>query len=416
MDIKNRELLSRAVEDSKLINLGNLKTFKTKLEEKINASTSRLFKADKTTLEKADSEVIAEYFQTNSEITPRTGDIFVITTKVQEKEYEKSSYFYNVDNWEAITGHVDADKVILRKDFVGAGNWTSFGTVNKPANGTVSIKGNGISVQDFMEGLVSQKLQPTTITQPSVSGFALTGAKAVEVGTKVETATFGTAKLSAGSYQYGPETGVTATTYTVDRVCAPSSLSKNGVASAASGTDNNEGNGFIIGDDTSAGNNVVTSLAYKVTVEHTQGVVAHDNLGGDSVPVKRIEAGSKSAQTPAYTGFRKYFYGCTNDKPEINSANVRKLTNSNGAYSKQTLTINVTPGTSRVAIACIGTVTGVTKVLNETALNADITGAFVKSTVQIEGANGYAPKAYNIWVFEPAAPFEGKAVLKVTLG
>ena len=49
-------------------------------------------------------------------------------------------------------------------------------------------------------------------------------------------------------------------------------------------------------------------------------------------------------------------------------------------------------------------------------MNADVTDTFVKSTVSVEGANGYAAKEYSVWVFEPAKAYENAAVLTVTLG
>lgn len=81
-----------------------------------------------------------------------------------------------------------------------------------------------------------------------------------------------------------------------------------------------------------------------------------------------------------------------------------------------TLTINVPAGAQRVVIACIAGKTGVTKVINETAMNADVTGTFTQSSVNVEGAEGYTAVAYNVWVFEPAVPYENAATLKVTLG
>ena len=45
----------------------------------------------------------------------------------------------------------------------------------------------------------------------------------------------------------------------------------------------------------------------------------------------------------------------------------------------------------------------------------DVTDTFTKKTVAVEGANGYTAKDYNVWVFEPAIPYENAAVLKVTL-
>ena len=145
-------------------------------------------------------------------------------------------------------------------------------------------------------------------------------------------------------------------------------------------------------------------------------MTAHDNLGGDSSPVVAIAAGSKNKQTNAYTPYRNYFYGATVDKPTLDSAYIRGLTKSNQAYRTGTIAINVPAGANRVCIACIATAAGVTQVINETALNADVTGTFVKSTVRVEGANGYTAVDYNVWTFEPAVPYGNAATLKVTLG
>lgn len=417
----------RQVEENVWVTLNNLHRFKTQsdvqldkkiteINGKIEQNTARVFTADKTDLNKADTDVIQEYFAKpeNAEVHPRKGDVFLISTLVDQKLYEQSSYTYGEADWEAITGCVDANKVILRSDFTGAGNWTQFGNYTKSQTGTVTIPGKGLSVFEWLQGAVSKEEQPKITAQPAVSGFTLNGAKAVEVGTKVETAQFGTAKLSAGSYTYGPATGIEATSYKVDRVALPASFNKENVAAAASGTDNNEGNGFVIGDGAEA--NTVTSLKYKVTVAHGDGAVAVTNLKNPSKPEIKIVAGNKVQETAAYTGYRNFFYGATKEKPTVDSNYVRSLTKSNGAYSARTITINVAAGTQRVAIACIAGKAGVTRVINETALNADVTGTFVKSTVNVEGANGYTAKEYNIWTFEPAEAYGKAAVLKVTLG
>lgn len=415
----------KAVEENVWVTLKNLQRYKTQsdaqldkkiteINGKIEQNTARVFNSQKTELNKADADVIKEYFAAHSDVHPRKGDVFLITTFVEGKTFEQSSYTYGDADWEAITGNVDAEKVILRKNIKMAGAYTQVGNLTKTQTGTADFSVKGKSVAAALEEIFSKKLQPKITAQPAVSGFSLTGAKAVEVGTKVDNAQFGTAKLSAGAYEFGPATGVTATTYKVDRIALPATFNKENVAAAANGTDNNEGHGFTIGDGEEA--NTVKSLKYKVTVSHSEGVVANDNLGGASKPEIKIVAGNKVQETAAYTGFRSFFYGATQDKPEVNSAYVRKLTNSNAPYSAKTLTINVAKGTQRVAIACIAGKTGVTKVINETALNADVTGTFVKSTVQVEGANGYTAKEYNIWTFEPAEAYGQAAVLKVTLG
>lgn len=375
---------------------------------------AQVFKGTKDSFGKADTAVINEYFTAHPSPAPAPGDIFVITTNVDGKPYEMSSYVRGKSDWEAITGHVDADKVILRNNIKLAGSYTQVGNITKGANEAKDLNVVGKSVKGMLDEIFTKKLQPTTPTQPSVSGFSLNGAKAVEVGTKVPTATFGTGVLNPGSYQYGPATGIKAKTWSVDRVAAPATFNKSGIAAAPNGTDDNAGKGFIIGDGEEE--NVVTSLAYKVTATYDEGAVALDNVGGASVPPVKIAAGSKSQQTSAYTGFRKYFYGATTEKPSIDSAYVRGLTNSTGAYRAGNITIQVPKGATRVAIACIGTAKGVTRVINQSAMNADVTETFKQSTVNVNGAENYTAKEYKIWVFEPALPYENPATLVVTLG
>ena len=129
-----------------------------------------------------------------------------------------------------------------------------------------------------------------------------------------------------------------------------------------------------------------------------------------------IAAGTKEKTTSAFTPFRNVFYGASTDKPTLDSAAIRALTPTGKAYTAGTLTINVPVGAQRVVIACIAGKTGVTKVINETAMNADVTSTFAKSTVPVEGAEGYTAVDYNVWVYEPAVAYENPAVLKVTLG
>lgn len=389
--------------------------------------SANVYDVTKDALTKSDEEVIkAKVTELKGSTTFGKGDIFIITTNVSDTVYELTGYILaskpasndEAGVWataKALNGYVDADKVILRDNITLAGNYTAVGNIEKTQT-TFNTK--GMSVADAFTQIFTKKLQPTITAQPAVTGFNLTGAKAVEAGTKLESVSYGTASLSAGSYTYGPATGVTASAWQVDRVCTvPSSgtdLSQNNIAQATSGTDNNGGKGFIIGDV--AGENVVNSLKYKITATHGEGAVANDNLGGKSSPEVKISAGTKNATTSAYTPFRNFFYGATSSKPSLDSAYIRSLNPSNKAYAKGDYTITVNPGAVRVCIACIATATGVTKVINTSALNADVTSTFVKTQVNVEGKDGYTAVQYNVWTFEPAVAYEQEAVLKVTLG
>ena len=377
-----------------------------------------LYEGTKSDLSASDSSVIEAYFAAHTDITPKSGDVFVVTTIVGDKEYEKSAYQYTGEAWEAMTGNVDADKVIMRENLMLAGNYDRIGNWTKDKNGTATKEVSGKSVAAILKDLTSKTLQPTITTNPSINGFGLSGAGAVEAGTAVATASYLAATLNPGSYKYGPKagTGVVASNWKVERITdgGTEQVASVDAASLPAGSDNNGGNGFIIGD--AGGANAVASLKYRVTATHGTGVQAEDNLGGASNPAVAIAAGTKTKDSAAYTPFRNFFYGATAEKPALDSAYIRGLTKSGKAYAPGVITVNVPAGANRVVIACIAGKTGVKKVINETALNADVTDTFTKKTVAVEGANGYTAKDYNVWVFEPAVPYENAAVLKVTLG
>lgn len=379
------------------------------------AGQASVYEAVKDNLETSDTDVINSYFTTQGGAAKK-GDVFVVNTIVGENTYERSAYGYDGESWVAMTGNVDADKVIMRGNITMAGDYTQVGNKTKDQNGTAEFATDGKSVAAILTDIFSKRLQPSITANPSVASFSLTGAGAVEAGTVVSEAKYSAASLNAGSYTYGPATGVAATNWKVQRITNLETVEVANVDAATlpSGSDTNDGNGFIIGDDD--GDNAVSSLKYTVTATHGAGVQANDNLGDPSNPAVAIAAGTKTRTTSAYTPYRNYFYGATADKPTLDSAYIRGLTKSNKAYAAGSITINVAAGTQRIAIACISGKTGVKKVINQTAMNADVTSTFTQQTVSVEGANGYSAKEYNVWVYEPAKPYENAATLVVTLG
>lgn len=375
-----------------------------------------VYTGTKTDLAISDTDIISSYFKQHIEEVPRQGDVFIVKTVIEDVFYEMSSYIYNETDWTAITGNVDATKVVMRDNITLAGNYTQVGNLTKNANGTATLEAKGKSVADVLMEILSKRLQPSITSQPSISGFSLSGAKSVEAGTKITAASYTSGTLNPGSYQYGPDTEVVASNWLVQRITdlGTTQVANSDSTVLSSGTDDNGGSGFIIGDV--GGENVVSSLKYKAIATHGAGVTANDNLGGESNPIVNIVAGTKEKTTSAYIPYRNYFYGATTDKPELNSEYIRALTKSNKAYASGTITINVPVGAQRVCIACIGNKTGVTKVINATAMNADVTGTFTKTNLPVEGAEGYTSQDYNVWVFEPAVPYENPATLNVTLG
>ena len=300
--------------DDTTVDLSNYATI-----EQLNAVSGGIggtaYAGTKEDLSASDDSVIAAYFKAHTDVAVKKGDVFVVTTTVGNSTYEKSAYFYNGKAWVAMTGNVDADKVILRENITLAGGYTQVGNLTKSQNGTATFATKGKSVMDALTEIFSKRLQPSITAQPSVTGFALNGAKAVEAGTQVAAASYGTAELNPGSYKYGPDTAVVASGWKVERI-----TDKAEPASLAAGSDSNGGAGFVIGD---AGGDAVASLKYKATATHGEGVTAKDNLGSDSNPAVAIAAGTKSKETAAYTPFRNYFYGATAEKPTLNSDYIR---------------------------------------------------------------------------------------------
>lgn len=149
-----------------------------------------LYEGTKSDLSASDSSVIEAYFAAHTDITPKAGDVFVVTTTVGGKEYEKSAYQYTGEAWEAMTGNVDADKVIMRENLMLAGDYDRIGNWTKDKNGTATKEVSGKSVAAILKDLTSKTLQPTITANPSINGFGLSGAGAVEAGTPVATASY----------------------------------------------------------------------------------------------------------------------------------------------------------------------------------------------------------------------------------
>lgn len=234
----------------------------------LSAVGGSLYEGTKDSLETSDTSVIEAYFEENSATTPKKGDVFVITTVISGVEYEQSAYYYDGDSWVAMTGNVDADKVIMREDITMAGNYTQVGNLTKGQNATGTLASKGKSISEVLTEILSKRLQPTITAQPSISGFALSGAKAVEAGTKLASVNYTAGTLNPGSYQYGPETGVTATNWVVQRITdgGTEQIASVDAASLAAGSDDNGGAGFQIGDV--GGEGVVSSLRYKAIATH----------------------------------------------------------------------------------------------------------------------------------------------------
>ena len=318
-----------------------------------------------------------------------TGDTAIVKRTIINDKISHTAYVYNGTNWAACDGNYRADNVYFDDDITYT---VGIGTLAKPS-GSAKFNAKGKNVEQVFASLMAKEQNPTA-SNPAVSFSAQGGFGTVEIGTK-RNLTY-TAALSAGSYTYGPATGITAQSWEV---------SCTGVAdkkTTATGTFENI---------------VAEATAKKITAKATygDGAIPVTNLG-NAYAAGQIKAGSASKTSDSLVGVRYMFWGPMTTDAAIDSTAVRAL-----AHNKATSTGNLTqfgPGTgAKKVIVAVPSDRKITKVLLASSMNADITSQFVKqsATVPVEGAEGYTAAAYNIYVYKPASIDAGEKY-DITIG
>ena len=347
----------------------------------------------------------AKTFQVSSleEITETelaVGDTAIVKTAIYtdaeneaNNKYSYTGYVYNGSAWTAMDGNYNADNVYFSDDMLVTKE-IGYITLNN-GQGTIPSKGKNLS--EVFEAMFVKEQNPTT-TQPSVN-LTFSEAKAYEVGTVVHP-TY-SATFNAGSYTYGPATGVTVTSWEISDTAG-------NTASTASGSFND----VTVADNTN----------YKITAKanHTAGAIPLTNKKNEYAAGK-IAAGSKTRTSGAITGYRSFFYGVldtSSAEAPLTSAIVRGLTNGGAYNASKTFTLNGSATAKRIVIAVPSNSTraGLKEVILTSAMNTPVTDSYVKTTaaVKVEGVNGATAIDYTVWTYEPAAIDAGE-VHKITL-
>lgn len=315
--------------------------------------------------------------------SPKQGDTAIVRKAIDDTHKSYTAYVYTGSAWGAMDGNYNANNVYLDADIKMAGNYTQVGNLTKTQNGTATFATKGKSIAEALTDIFSKRLQPGTPTAPAVT-LTFGQAKAYEVGTTVSP-TY-SASLSAGSYTYGPATGITATSWEISDTAG-------NTADTATGSFAD----VVVADNTN----------YKITAKanYGEGAVAKDNLGSDSNPVVKIAAGSATETSGAITGYRNTFYGTVTEKAEVTSTIIRGLTKSNKALANgSSFTVNIPVGAVRVIFAYPATLQDVSSVKDVNGLNAEIKSAFTKSAVTVAGAGADAGIEYKVYVTDFGEP------------
>lgn len=287
---------------------------------------------------------------------------------------------------------VDASQVMFSQDLVFTEQFGKY----VPSGGKVTVPANGDSLLEVLLNAFATDSNPS-ITQPSVS-ISSSSFKAYEVGTNV-TPSY-TATLNPGSYQYGPATGITATSWSVvDNAAEPNTLT------TASGSFPQ----MQVADGTS----------YSITATASYGAGAIPNTAlGQEYADGQIKAGSKSATKGTITGYRNGFYGTTTSQSSgtFESDNIRALTATNKAVTAGTvINISIPVGARSVIFAYPSSVRDVNSVQDANGLNAEIKTAFTQVLVNVAGANGYNPIEYKVYYTNYANANDTQNTYKVTI-
>ena len=289
-------------------------------------------------------------------------------------------------------------QAVSTSDVAMAANITCTVDVGNYKKGHVIDISTTENLQKFLVGMLSQDSNPTT-TQPSAS-ITLTGAGAKEVGTEF-TPNY-SAALNVGAYSNNAEgaqpTGVTATAWNVTDTADNSAATQTGAFDA-----------FTVADN--------TNYHVSVQVTHTAGNVPTTFLG-EPYPAGQIQEGTKSANSSSVTGYRMGFYGALTDKTEtVDSALIRTLSGkSNKKVAKgQKYTISVPAGVSRIILAYDASIGDVASITSAEEFGSEIKDSFVKSNVNVEGANAYTAISYNVYVKDLAAPQGTATTYSVTI-
>ena len=166
---------------------------------------------DKVTVVQAGDGTIDEALATIA--APSQGDMAIIEQKFGDvaradgSRTSRTAYSYDGKKWCAMDGNYNAENVYFDSDLTYT---APIGVKTVPSSGSGTISAAGKNVKEVLASILAEEKNPVT-TQPAAS-VTLSGGGTVEVGTRRNISY--KASLSAGSYTYGPPTGVVAGTVT----------------------------------------------------------------------------------------------------------------------------------------------------------------------------------------------------------
>lgn len=319
------------------------------------------------------------------------GDMAIVKSAIGEA-ITYTAYVYNDSKWQAMNGNYNANNVYFDKDLFTT---TEIGYITLQ-NGSAHIPSTGKNLTDTWEQIFVKEQNPI-VTQPAVS-FTTVTTGSFEVGTSV-TPSYD-AKMSTGSYSYGPATGLTAKSWNVN-------LRKGDKAVQNKTTAKDKFTAIVLADG--------DSYTINAEASYDDGAIPVTNKG-KAYAAGQIKAGKVSKTSGTITCYRNTFYGTTANKDSLDSPTIRGLNKTGKALkANDSVTITLPVGAVRVVFAYPATLRDITSVKDINGLNAEIVSAFKKETITVAGAGNDAGISYKVFTTEFAAPLESTNSYKVTI-
>ena len=310
------------------------------------------------------------------------GDMAIVKSAIGEVT-TYTAYVYNDSKWQAMNGNYNANNVYFDKDLFTT---KEIGYITLE-NGSAHIPSTGKNLTDTWEQIFVKEQNPT-VTQPAVS-FTQVTTGSFEVGTSV-TPSYD-AKMSAGSYSYGPATGLTAKSWNVN-------LRKGNTSVQNKTTAKDIFTAIVLADG--------DSYTINAEASYDDAAVPVTNKG-NAYAAGQIKAGKVSKTSGTISCYRNTFYGTTANKDSLDSPTIRALNKTGKALKAgDSVTIALPVGAVRVVFAYPATLRDITSVKDINGLNAEIVSAFKKETITVAGAGNDAGISYKVFTTEFAAPIE----------
>ena len=357
---------------------GTKAEFKEVFADRLNSSTNYYegLANDNETNEETIKRILKD-------IIPKKDDIFILKRVIVDDKISFTAFVFDGVIWRAFDGNYDSKNIYFSKDLVVT---EDIGTIKIDDSGNHVIEAASKSIDEVFRYILTKEINPI-ITMPEIS-INFINETNVEAGTEI-TPTYN-AKLTPGSYEYGPETGINALSW---------NIVDNSIPQNSSNLPSDSFPPIIIEDNT----------IYKITATalYNDGNIPKTNIGNGYLE-GQIKSNLISKTIPtAISSYRNFFYGAINSSTSeapLTSELIRSL-NKGGAYDEEKIITIKAKNAKRIIIAypADSTREGLKSVLLTSSMNLNITSLYKeKFNIKVDGANGYKPVLYKVFVYEPA--------------